>query len=374
MTAQREWFEKDYYATLGVPKDATAKDVTRAYRKLARDLHPDANPGDAAAEARFKEVSAAYDVIGDEERRAEYDQVRAMGPVGGSMGGGFGGPGGFSGGFPGGAGFDLGDLFGGLFGGQGGGGHGGRRGADLETRLTLSFVEAVEGVTTSVHLVSDAACSTCGGNGARPGTRPTTCGACAGRGVQADDQGPFSFSRPCGSCGGRGQQVDDPCGTCRGSGSERRPLKVKVRIPAGVDDGQRIRLKGRGEPGRGGPNGDLFVVVSVEPHARFGRRGDHLTVGVSITYPQAVLGAEVQVSTLDGGTVTLKVPAGTRSGQAFRIRGRGIPAKRGSGDLLATVEVHVPAEPTDAERAAVEALATAMAEGSDEADDATDAS
>ena len=374
MTAQREWFEKDYYATLGVPKDATAKDVTRAYRKLARDLHPDANPGDAAAEARFKEVSAAYDVIGDEERRAEYDQVRAMGPVGGSMGGGFGGPGGFSAGFPGGAGFDLGDLFGGLFGGQGGGGHGGRRGADLETRLTLSFVEAVEGVTTSVHLVSDAACSTCGGNGARPGTRPTTCSACAGRGVQADDQGPFSFSRPCGSCGGRGQQVDDPCGACRGSGSERRPREVKVRIPAGVDDGQRIRLKGRGEPGRGGPNGDLFVVVSVEPHARFGRRGDHLTVGVSITYPQAVLGAEVQVPTLDGGTVTLKVPAGTRSGQAFRIRGRGIPAKWGSGDLLATVEVHVPAEPTDAERAAVEALANAMAEGSDEADDATDAS
>jgi len=374
VTAQREWFEKDYYATLGVPKDATAKDVTRAYRKLARDLHPDANPGDAAAEARFKEVSAAYDVIGDEERRAEYDQVRAMGPVGGSMGGGFGGPGGFSVGFPGGAGFDLGDLFGGLFGGQGQGGHGGRRGADLETRLTLSFVEAVEGVTTSVHLVSDAACSTCGGNGARPGTRPTICGACAGRGVQADDQGPFSFSRPCGSCGGRGQQVDDPCGACRGSGSERRPREVKVRIPAGVDDGQRIRLKGRGEPGRGGPNGDLFVVVSVEPHARFGRRGDHLTVGVSITYPQAVLGAEVQVPTLDGGTVTLKVPAGTRSGQAFRIRGRGIPAKRGSGDLLATVEVHVPAEPTDAERAALEALATAMAEGSDEADDTTDAS
>jgi molecular chaperone DnaJ len=194
--------------------------------------------------------------------------------------------------------------------------------------------------------------------------------------VQADDQGPFSFSRPCGSCGGRGQQVDDPCGTCRGSGSERRPLKVKVRIPAGVDDGQRIRLKGRGEPGRGGPNGDLFVVVSVEPHARFGRRGDHLTVGVPITYPQAVLGAEVQVPTLDGGTVTLKVPAGTRSGQAFRIRGRGIPAKRGGGDLLATVEVHVPSHPTDAERAAVEALASAMdvAATDDIVEDAGDAS
>ncbi|MEC9000115.1 MAG: molecular chaperone DnaJ [Actinomycetota bacterium] len=355
MTAQREWFEKDYYATLGVLKDASAREVTKAYRKLARELHPDANPGDAAAEARFKEVSAAYDVVGDEERRAEYDQVRSMGPMGTA---GFGGHGGFSGG----AGFDLGDLFGGLFGAQGMGGHGGggRRGADLETRLTLSFVEAVEGVTTSVHLVSDATCSTCGGNGARPGTRPTTCGACGGRGVQAEDQGFFSFSRPCAACGGRGQQVDDPCGTCRGSATERRPREVKVRIPSGVDDGQRIRLKGRGEPGRGGPNGDLFVVVSVEPDARFGRRGDHLTVGASITYPQAVLGAEIQVPTLDGGTVTLKVPAGTRSGQTFRVRGRGISAKRGTGDLLAIVEVHVPANPTDAERAAIEALAAAM--------------
>jgi len=365
VTAQREWFEKDYYATLGVPKDASAKDVTKAYRKLARQLHPDANPGDAAAEARFKEVSAAYDVVGDEERRAEYDQVRAMGPMGGSMGGA-----GFSGGFPGGAGFDLGDLFGGLFSGQGMGGHGGgrgRRGADLETTLTLSFVEAVEGITTSVHLVSDAACSTCGGNGARPGTRPTTCGPCGGRGVQAEDQGPFSFSRPCGACGGRGRQVEDPCGTCRATGTERRPRAVKVRIPAGVDDGQRIRLKGRGEPGRGGPDGDLFVVVAVDPHDRFGRRDDHLTVGVPITYPQAVRGGEVRVPTLDGGTVILKVPAGTRSGQTFRVRRRGIATRQGTGDLLATVEVHVPANPTDVERGAVEALAAAMdAEVTDE--------
>ncbi len=353
MTAQREWFEKDYYATLGVSKDASAKEVTRAYRKLARRLHPDANPGDQAAEARFKEVSAAYDVVGDEARRTEYDQVRQMGPMGGFSGGA--GPGGFPGG-----GFDLGDLFGEMFrGGHGAGGRG-QRGVDLETRLTLSFTEAVNGVTTSVHLVSDAACGTCSGSGARPGTRPMPCTSCGGRGVQAEDQGPFSFSRPCGQCGGRGHHIEDPCAPCRGSGVERRPREVKVRIPAGVDDGQRIRIKGRGEPGRGGPDGDLFVVVAVDPDARFGRRGRHLTVSVPISYPQAVLGAQLEVPLLEGGMVTLKIPAGTRSGQTFRVKRRGVPAKGGTGDLLATVEVDVPADPTEDERAAVEALAETM--------------
>ncbi|HJP24857.1 MAG TPA: DnaJ domain-containing protein, partial [Acidimicrobiales bacterium] len=293
MTAQREWFEKDFYASLGVSKEASAKEITKAYRKLARQLHPDANPGDATSEARFKEVSAAYDVVGDESRRAEYDQIRQMGPMGGfgpgpggGMGGGFPGTGGMGG-------FDLGDLFGGAFNGGRGSGRG-QRGADLETRLTLSFTEAVNGVTTSVHLVSDTVCSTCSGSGARPGTRPTACGACRGRGVQAEDQGPFSFSRPCGQCGGRGSQIDDPCGSCQASGVERRPREVKVRIPAGVDEGQRIRLKRRGEPGRGGPDGDLFIVVAVEPDIRFGRRGRHLTVSVPVTYPQAVLGSEIE--------------------------------------------------------------------------------
>ncbi len=361
MTAQREWFEKDFYATLGVSKEASSKEVTKAYRKLARQLHPDANPGDEASEARFKEVTAAYDVVGDESRRAEYDQVRQMGPMGGfgagPAHGGMGGGGGMGG-------FDLGDLFGNMFGGGQGGGPGGRgqRGADLETRLTLSFTEAVNGATTSVHLVSDAACSTCSGSGARPGTRPTTCGACGGRGVQAEDQGPFSFSRPCGQCSGRGSQIDDPCGSCRGSGVERRPREVKVRIPAGVDEGQRIRLKGRGEPGRGGPDGDLFIVVAVEPDTRFGRRGRHLTVSVPVTFPQVVLGAEIEVPLLDGGTVTLKVPAGTRSGQTFRVKKRGVPEKGGTGDLLVSIEVEVPTDPTEAERAAVEALAEAMAD------------
>ncbi|HJM73445.1 MAG: molecular chaperone DnaJ [Acidimicrobiales bacterium] len=360
MTAQREWFEKDFYASLGVSKEASAKEITKAYRKLARQLHPDANPGDATSEARFKEVSAAYDVVGDESRRAEYDQIRQMGPMGGfgpgpggGMGGGFPGTGGMGG-------FDLGDLFGGAFNGGRGSGRG-QRGADLETRLTLSFTEAVNGVTTSVHLVSDTVCSTCSGSGARPGTRPTACGACRGRGVQAEDQGPFSFSRPCGQCGGRGSQIDDPCGSCQASGVERRPREVKVRIPAGVDEGQRIRLKRRGEPGRGGPDGDLFIVVAVEPDIRFGRRGRHLTVSVPVTYPQAVLGSEIEVPLLDGGTVTLKVPAGTRSGQTFRVKKRGVPEKGGTGDLLVSVEVDVLTDPTEAEIEAVEVLAEAMA-------------
>ena len=351
MTAQREWFEKDYYATLGVQKEASAKDVTKAYRKLARKLHPDANPGDDTAESRFKEVSAAYDVLGDEDRRAEYDQVRTMGPMAGGMGGG---------GFGGAGGFDMGDLFGGMSGFGGRGGQRGRRGDDLETRLTLSFVEAVNGATTTIHLVSDAACSTCSGSGARPGTRPTTCESCGGRGVRADDQGPFSFSRPCAPCGGRGRQIEDPCGNCRGSGIERRPREVRVRIPAGVEDEQRIRLKGRGGPGRGGPDGDLFVVVAVEPHRGFGRRGLNLTVVVPISFPEAVMGAEIPVPTLEDDTVTLKVPAGTRSGQTFRVKKRGVQTGRVTGDLLVTVEVHVPTDPTTAETAAIEALGEAL--------------
>ncbi len=353
MTAQREWFDKDYYRTLGVDPKASQKEVTKAYRKLARKLHPDANPGDEAAEQRFKEASAAYDVLGDEAKRAEYDQVRAMGPIGG-MGG---GPGGFGG--PGGAPFDLGDLFGGLFGQGGHGRPAGQRGADLETRLTLSFLEAVNGVTTSVHLTSDAACSACSGSGARPGTSPKRCSACGGSGAQADNQGPFSFSRPCAVCSGSGRQIDDPCGSCRGSGVERRPREVKVRIPPGVEDGQRIRLKGRGAPGQGGPSGDLYVVVAVDAHPLFGRLGRDLTLSVPVTFPEAVFGAEIPVPTLQDGRVTLRLPAGTRSGRTFRVKGRGIGTRRGRGDLLVTVEVVVPTEPSDAERAAIEALADA---------------
>ena len=361
MAVQTEWLEKDYYKVLGVPEDAGEKEITRAYRKLARQLHPDANPNNPEAEERFKEVSAAYDVIGDAEKRKEYDEVRRMGPMAAGFGPGAGQPG------PGGYSFrvdDLGDLggLGGLFGDLFGGGrasrHGPRRGTDLETELHLSFEDAVRGVTTAVNLTSDAPCTTCHGSGARPGTQPTPCPVCHGRGVVDENQGLFSFSQPCRRCGGRGVVVEDPCPTCGGSGVERRPRQVKVRIPAGVDDGQRIRLKGRGEPGRdGGPPGDLYVVVRVAPHRLFGRKGRDLTLTVPVTFAEAALGADITVPTLDGTPVTLRVPAGTGSGRTFRVRGRGVPARQGVGDMLVTVEVAVPKNLSAEEREAVQALA-----------------
>lgn len=377
VTPQREWFEKDYYEILGVASDADQKSVTKAYRKLARQLHPDANPGDAAAEQRFKDVSAAYDVIGDAERRKEYDEVRQLAAQGGGFGpGGFapGGPGGFG---PGGAAFDvgdLGDLFGNMFG-RGGGGGGprsgrprGRRpqpGHDLETDLHLSFIDAVNGATTSVGLLADAVCSTCAGTGAAPGTRPTTCPRCGGQGSIAEDQGPFSFSTPCPQCGGRGSIIEDPCPTCHSTGIERRPREVKVRIPAGVTDGTRIRVPGRGTPGRdGGPAGDLYVVCRVTPHEWFRVKGRDLTLTLPVTYPEATLGADVSVPTLDGGQVTVRIAPGTPSGRTLRVKGRGVPAKKGTGDLLVTVEVAVPSKVTAAQRKVVEELATLQADQS----------
>jgi molecular chaperone DnaJ len=362
---QREWFEKDYYKVLGVDEKAAPKDITKAYRKLARELHPDANPDDPKAEERFKEVSAAYDVVGDEEKRKEYDEVRRLGP----MAGGFGGPGG---GAPGGAGGfnfdagDLGDILGGLFGRNRGGGAGGprgagpQRGADLEAELHLPFREAVQGVTTSLHLTSDAPCSTCHGSGARPGTAPQVCPQCGGRGVLDENQGLFSFSTPCPNCAGRGSVISDPCPTCRGSGVERRPREVKVRIPAGVDDGQRIRLKGRGGPGRnGGPSGDLYVIAHVEPDPVFGRSGKNLTIAVPVLFSEAALGTKLTVPTLDGDNVTLKIPEGTPSGKVFRVKGRGVKAKKSAGDLLVTVQITVPRKLSKQQREAVEAFAAA---------------
>ena len=366
MAAQREWFEKDYYKVLGVSETASAKDITRAYRKLARELHPDANPGDTAAEDRFKEVSAAYDVLGDETKRKEYDEVRRMGPVAGGFGAG------------GGSTFnvraedigDLGDLFGGLFGrGRGRGGPAGARGSgpqrglDLTTALTLSFDDAVHGVETVVHVTSDAACGTCHGSGAKPGTAPQVCPVCGGRGVLDDNQGFFSFSQPCTNCGGRGSVITDPCETCHGSGVVHRNREVKVRIPAGVTDGQRIKLKGRGSAGRnGGPPGDLYVEVRVQPHALFGREGNNLTINAPVTFAEAALGAAITVPTLDGDPVTIKIPPGTRSGRTFRVRNRGVERKSARGDLLVTVDVVVPANLTDEQRRAVEALAAATTE------------
>jgi molecular chaperone DnaJ len=364
VAAQREWFEKDYYQVLGVAADASPKDITKAYRKLARESHPDQNPGNAAAEERFKEISAAYDVLSDETKRKEYDEVRRLGPMAGGFGGG--GPGGFSFNVGDMGGSDIGDILGQMF---GRGGRGGtragagvapQRGADVTAHLTLDFVDAVRGIETTLHLTSDAQCSTCNGSGAKPGTQPTRCGVCGGRGVVDDNQGLFSFSSPCRACQGRGSVVADPCPTCRGAGVERRPREVRARIPAGVADGQTIRLKGRGAPGRnGGPAGDLLVEISVTPHARFGRNGDHLTTVAPITFPEAALGAVIDVPTLDGGTVALRIRPGTQPGSRHRVKGKGIATKSGQGDLIVTVEVQVPSELTDEQRAAIEQLAAA---------------
>jgi molecular chaperone DnaJ len=363
MAPQREWFEKDYYAVLGLREGASDKDITRAYRKLAKQHHPDANAGNREAEERFKEISGAYDVLGDPAKRREYDEVRKMAASGYAFGGPGGGP--FEGirfetaGDVGG----LGDLLGSLFG-RGrrpaGGARtaGPRRGGDLEAEVHLSFDDAVRGATIGVQLTGATPCRSCGGTGAAPGTFPQACPQCGGSGSLAVDQGPFSFSEICSRCGGSGRVVESPCPTCGGSGAEVRPQEVKVRIPVGVADGQRVRVKGRGAPGRhGGPPGDLYVNVHVAHHSLFARRGDDLTLRLPVTFSEAVLGAEVRVPTLDG-SVTLKIPPGTPAGKVLRVRGRGMPkAGGGTGDLLVTVDVVVPPTLTDEQRQAVEALA-----------------
>ena len=368
MAPQREWFEKDYYKALGVPEGASQKDLTKAYRKLARQHHPDTNQGDVKAEEKFKEISAAYDVLGDAEKRKEYDEVRRLGPMASGFGpgpGAGGGPPGFT--FTGDS-ADINDLLGGLFGrvrrgGRSGGGMGPQRGDDLEAALTLAFDDAARGLTTSLYLTSDAACSTCSGTGARPGTHATVCPVCNGRGVLDDNQGLFSLSSPCRNCGGLGHVIEDPCPTCRGTGVERREREVKVRIPPGVDDGQRIRLKGRGGPGRnGGPPGDLYVTAKVLPHKVFGRKGLDLTLRVPVTYPEAALGAQVEVPTLDGDPVKLKINPSVPLSKPRRVKGRGVSNGKSTGDLLVTFEVAVPARLGASERKAIEELAKASDE------------
>jgi molecular chaperone DnaJ len=357
VAAQREWFETDYYKVLGVAPDATEKEITRVYRKLAKQFHPDANPG---SEDRFKEISAAYDVLGDADKRKEYDEVRRLGGSGNT----FGGAGGFN--------FkveDFTDLFGGIFRPGGGGGMsrrrapgtGPQRGMDAEAALHLSFEEAVGGVVTTVNVASGVPCATCGGSGSKPGSMPVVCPRCGGSGTLNDNQGLFSLSSPCPECRGRGTKIVDPCPTCLGTGMQRKDRQVKVRIPAGVSDAQRIRIKGRGEPGRnGGPAGDLYVTVSVANHPLFGRRGRDLTLTVPVTFAEAVFGAEITVPSLDK-PVTLRIPAGTKPGKTFRARGRGLHAGGEQGDLLVTVDVVIrpAADLSDDERKAIEAYAAA---------------
>jgi len=393
----RDFIEKDYYKALGVPKNADAAEIKKAYRKLARELHPDKNPDDPRAEARFKEVSEAYDVLADDSRRREYDEARSL--FGGRAFGGRGGGPGFGAGRGGGAGrgpgaasnggagmpFDLddllasagrggggggaqpggaglGDLFGSLFGEAGGRRtRASRRGADVETEATLDFEEAVRGVTLPLRLASPHTCPTCTGTGAAPGTTPRACPVCNGGGMVSRNQGAFSFSEPCRECRGTGAVVDTPCPDCAGSGTVTSSRTLTVRIPPGVQDGQRIKLAGQGAPGeRGAPPGDLYVVVHVQPGALFGRQGDDLTLTLPVTLPEAALGATVSVPTLDG-SVTLRIPPGTPSGKTLRVRGRGVPRRDGSaGDLLVTTDVVVPRTLSPQAKAALEAYAEAM--------------
>ena len=357
-----EYLEKDFYAVLGVGKDATPQEIKKSYRKLAQKLHPDANPGDKAAEERFKEVGRAYSVLSDPKKRAEYDEARRLVGTGGL--------GGFGGGFPGFGGGggqrvriedfgDLSDLFGGLFNsGSQGGRRGPRRGRDVESEVTLGFEEAIRGVTVPLQLRGPAPCSTCRGTGAKPGTLPRPCPVCNGRGTVTSNQGLFGLSSRCQNCRGLGSVVDEPCPTCKGSGSEVRTRELRVRIPGGVRDGGSIRLRGQGEPGQASaPAGDLIVKVHVTPHPFFSRQGNDLLLTMPVTYAEAALGTELKVPTLDG-PVTLKIPAGTQSGRTFRVRGRGVPARgrNGTGDLLVTLSVAVPARLSRRERELLEQL------------------
>jgi molecular chaperone DnaJ len=371
----KDWIEKDYYKVLGVNKDAKPDEIKRAYRKLARDNHPDQNPGNPEAERRFKEISEANDVLSNEDKRKEYDEARRL----------FGG-GGFR--FPGagtrtGAPMDdifrnmgsgeggFGDLFGGLFGGAGGTtrttrfstARGPRRGSDVEGEVTVDFVQAIEGVTVGMQMVSDAPCEACRGTGAKAGTVPRVCPTCEGSGMQTSTSGGvFAVTEPCRECRGRGMVVDDPCPVCHGSGRGKSTKTMQVRIPAGVTDGQRIRLKGKGGAGEnGGAAGDLYVVVHVKAHPIFGRKGDNLTLTAPVTFTEAALGAEIEVPTLGGAPVKLRVPQGTPNGRTFRVRGKGVAKRDGSkGDLLVTVEVLVPAALNEQARQALNNYAAAV--------------
>ncbi len=353
---------EDLYKVLGVAKGASDEEIKKAYRKLAREYHPDRNPDDPKAEEKFKEVQGAYDVLSDPEKRKQYD----AGGMFGGFGGGPGGSGPFGGGAPGGGfgGIDLGDILGGMFG-RGGGRAQPRqvRGRDLETEVALSFEEAVHGTQVTVTAPKAERCPTCHGSGAKPGTTPTTCPRCQGRGIDAQSQGFFSISQPCPQCGGQGQIVEDPCPTCGGSGVTQQTKRYKVSIPAGVKNGARNRLAGKGEAGqRGGPPGDLFVVTRVAASPVFKRLDDgNLEVAVPITVAEALRGATIEVPTLEG-TKKIKVAAGTRHGSIQRLKGEGAPKPRGrgKGDIRYRLEIEMPKELSEEQEKAAEALAEAF--------------
>ena len=354
----------DYYKVLGVGKNASEEEIKKAYRKLARQYHPDRNPGDKQAEERFKEISQAHDVLSDSDKRKEYDR-------GGSPLGGF-GVGGFdAGSFTGGVGDILSNLFGGGQGpGQGAGRAGGVRGArtreargrDLETEVSLTFDQAVNGTQVSLAVPTSQPCPTCHGTGAKPGTSPKVCPVCDGRGVEQESQGIFSITQPCSNCGGTGTIIEDPCPTCGGTGAQRTVRRLRANIPAGVRDGSRIRLAGKGEPGlRGGPPGDLYVITRVSESAVFKRTGDNLEVEVPLTIPEAIRGAVVEVPTLTGSK-RLRVPRGTKHGTVQRLRGEGPPRLdgKGRGDIHYRFVIDVPATLSQAESDAVDRLSEVM--------------
>jgi molecular chaperone DnaJ len=347
------------YDTLGVPKNASAEEIKKAYRKLAREYHPDRNPGDEAAEAKFKEVQAAYDVLSDPGKRKQYDATGngrfGAGPAGAPFNVDFGD-------------FDFGDLFGGLF------GRGARtqrrpqaqKGADIEAVVNVSFEDSLRGLQTQIPVEVETACSKCGGTGAQPGTSPVICPECNGRGVTSESQGLFALSQPCPRCRGNGTVIEKPCDKCGGTGRERRTKRYSVRIPAGVKDGTRIRLKGKGEPGiAGGPPGELFVVTRVQPSRLFQRRGDaDLSVEVPVTYAEAALGASVEVPTPYGDRLSVKVPPGSETGKLLKLKGHGAPKLKGSGrgDLIARLRVTVPKKLTKKQRELLEEYAKATRE------------
>jgi molecular chaperone DnaJ len=355
----------DYYKVLGVGKNASDTEIKKAYRKLARKYHPDQNAGDKQAEEKFKEVSQAYDVLSDPDKRKDYDR-------GGSPFAGFSAPGGFDpSAFSGGISDILSNLFGGAGGGPGGAGRGGgprgrttsvQRGRDLETEVSLDFDQAVEGTQVSLAIPTSQPCPTCKGTGAKPGTKPKVCPVCSGRGVESQSQGIFSISQPCSNCHGSGTVIDDPCPTCNGTGAQRNVRRLRVNIPAGVKDGSRIRIKGKGEAGGVGVEpGDLFVITRVKESPIFKRSADNLEVEVPLTIPEAIRGAVIEVPTL-GGSKRLRVPRGTKHGTVQRLRGEGPPRLngKGRGDIHYRFVIDVPASLSQEQSDAVDKLSEVM--------------